>query len=285
MMGDPVMSVNSTPETPEIGKSIEVGDLKINYHDLGEGEVVLLIHGSGPGVTGWANWRGVIPGLANEFRVIAPDMAGFGYTSTASDVSCSTAYWAEQLLLLVDALDVPTFSIVGNSFGGSIALEFVRRYPDRCNKVVLMGAVGVSFPLTDGLDAVWGYEPSHDAMRHLLRVFVANKDMISDDLVEMRYRASVRPGVQERFSALFPAPRQRWIEALAQDPEVLRQIRHQVLLIHGYEDEVIPFAASAHLVSLLPNARLERIDRCGHWVQIEQAEQFNKILGEFLSAP
>ncbi|MEQ9200560.1 MAG: alpha/beta fold hydrolase, partial [Rhodospirillales bacterium] len=129
------------------------------------------------------------------------------------------------------------------------------------------------------------YEPSHDAMRHLLQVFVANKDMISDDLVEMRYRASVRAGVQERFSALFPAPRQRWIEALAQDPEVLRQIKHQVLLIHGYEDEVIPFAASERLVSLLPNAKLERIDRCGHWVQIEQAEQFNKILGEFMSAP
>ncbi|MCW3634293.1 alpha/beta fold hydrolase, partial [Burkholderia cenocepacia] len=65
---------------PEIGRRIVAGGIDTNYHDAGDGPPVLLIHGSGPGVTAYANWRLMMPALARQFRVIAPDMAGFGET-------------------------------------------------------------------------------------------------------------------------------------------------------------------------------------------------------------
>jgi 2-hydroxymuconate-semialdehyde hydrolase len=88
--------------------------------------------------------------------------------------------------------------------------------------------------------------------------------------------------VQERFSRLFPAPRQRWIEALAVDPAALRALPHRVLLIHGRNDEIIPLQSSESLAALLPDARLAIIDRCGHWVQIEHTDRFVSELLEFL---
>jgi len=269
--------------SPEIGQTLNLDGIGINYHDRGDGPPVLLIHGSGPGVTAWANWRLTIPVLERHFRVVAPDMAGFGYTETTQPVACSLPDWADQLRTLLDALEIERTSIVGNSFGGSIALEFAKRNPDRCDRIVLMGAVGTPFPITTGLEAVWGYTPSQENMQELLKVFVANEDLVSEDLVEMRYRASMRAGVQERFAAIFPAPRQRWVEALSQKPKDLAAIRQRVLLIHGVQDKVIPIAASEKLEAQLPNATLLPIQNCGHWVQIEQAEIFTEALLNFLT--
>ena len=87
--------------------------------------------------------------------------------------------------------------------------------PERVERLVLMGACGVSFPITDGLDRVWGYEPSLETMRGLLDIFAFDPAFATDELAELRYAASVRPGFQESFSAMFPAPRQRWVDALA----------------------------------------------------------------------
>ena len=138
-------------------------------------------------------------------RVIAPDMAGFGYTRVAEGVTPDRALWVRQLVDLLDALGLQQVSVVGNSFGGAIALALASEHPQRVRSLVLMGAVGVSFPLSEGLDKVWGYVPSHAAMRELLDVFVYDPSFITDDLVDMRYRASIRDDVQARFAALFPA--------------------------------------------------------------------------------
>jgi len=277
----PVSETNGQ-SIPEIGQTIRLGDLDVNYHDRGNGAPILLIHGSGPGVTAWANWRVTIPALESRARVIAPDMAGFGYTASDGEFSFSKDRWIAQIIGLLDVLEIDKAAIVGNSFGGSMALELVKRHPDRCGKIVLMGAVGISFPLTDGLDAVWGYTPSLDAMRHLLKVFVANESLVTEDLVEMRYRASMRPGVQERFARLFPTPRQRWVDALAQEARALERMTNEVLIVHGRQDKVIPFEASVRLSETLPNAALQPMDDCGHWVQIEKAEAFNACISDFL---
>ena len=101
-------------------------------------------------------------------------------------------------------------------------------------------------------------------------------------VVDLRYQASMRADVQERFSALFPAPRQRWIEKLAIGDEVLKNLEHDVLLIHGKNDEVIPLQSSVTLDSLLTNSCLVVIDECGHWVQIEHTRTFINELISFL---
>lgn len=280
------MSNNSAPggqTYPEIGHTMQTGRLKTNYHDVGSGTPILLIHGSGPGVSSWANWRLVLPELKDTARAIAPDMAGFGYSELDGELNFDIDMWLDQLTGLLDGLNIDRVSIVGNSFGGGIALHFATKYPNRVEKIVLMGSVGASFPLTYGLDRVWGYKASLEEMRELIGIFAYNKQIVTDDLVELRYQASIRDDVQVRFSALFPAPRQRWIEALALDEATLKALPHQVLLIHGKDDEVIPLESSQTLESLIPNARLVVIDKCGHWVQIEHTEAFVSELVSFLN--
>jgi pimeloyl-ACP methyl ester carboxylesterase len=145
-----------------------------------------------------------------------------------------------------------------------------------------MGSVGTEFPLMPGLDRVWGYEPSVENMAELIRLFAYDQSIATEDLVELRYRASIREDVQERFAALFPAPRQRWVDALALDEERLRAISQPTLLLHGTDDQVIPVAVSRRLADLIPDSRLIEISNCGHWVQIEQTDVFLAEVTKFL---
>lgn len=268
---------------PEVGHRIRLQDFEVNYHDTGNGPPVLMIHGSGPGVTAWANWRGAIPALAESHRVIAPDMLGFGYTSCEPGLKLDLKAWVGQVVALLDALNLSSVDIVGNSFGGAIALAVAHRFPQRVNRLVLMGAVGLSFPLTEGLDKVWGYQPSIEGMAELLRVFAHDHSIITEDLVRMRYAASVRDDVQTRFSQLFPAPRQARIEMLALEEEALRSIRQRTLILHGRNDQVIPLDVSERMARLIPDADLHVFARCGHWVQIERTADFVAALRRFLS--
>lgn len=276
----PAANVPATP--PEIGRSIRTGSFLTNYHDQGQGEPVLLIHGSGPGVSAWANWRLSLPLLAARGRAIAPDMVGFGYTESPPGVEYTVDLWVGQILSLLDALGLRQVNVVGNSFGGAIALHLATRHPERVKRLVLMGAVGVEFPLSPGLDKVWGYQPSREAMRELIGIFAYDKSIVTDELVDLRYRASIRDDVQERFASLFPPPRQRGIAALAVSEAALRALPHETLLIHGREDQVIPLVTSETMKRLIPNSRLHVFERCGHWVQIEYPQEFGRLLCDFL---
>ncbi|MBB1609266.1 MULTISPECIES: alpha/beta fold hydrolase [unclassified Pseudomonas] len=273
----------TTRTSPEIANSLRIGDCTINYHDQGKGEPILLIHGSGPGVTAWANWRGVIPELSARARVIAPDMIGFGYTQCPAGRRLDPEAWVNQLTGLLDALDIASVSVVGNSFGGAIALALAQRHPQRVKRLVLMGSAGLSFPITEGLEKVWGYQPSLQAMGELMGVFAYDHSLINDDLVRMRYEASIRDDVQTRFARLFPAPRQQGVEMLALPEAALRELPQQTLLIHGRDDRVIPLEVSERLLRLIPHAQLHVFGECGHWVQIERARDFTRLLIDFLT--
>ena len=182
----------------------------------------------------------------------------------------------------MDELGLEQVDLVGNSFGGGLALALAIEHPQRVRRLVLMGSVGVSFPITKGLDEVWGYEPSIENMRRLMDVFAYNKNLLTDELAEMRYQASVRPGFQESFAAMFPAPRQRWVDNLASPEEDIRKLPHETLILHGREDEVIPLEASYKLAELIDRAQLHVFGRCGHWTQIEHAGRFARLVNDFL---
>ena len=266
---------------PEIGSYVDAGGIKTNYLEAGAGPPVVLVHGSGPGVTAYANWRLTIPDLAPHFRVLAPDMAGFGF-SDKPDVVANMDRWVGQLTGFLDALGIERASVVGNSFGGGIGIRLAVDHPDRVDRLVLMGAVGISFPITEGLDHVWGYQPSLENMRRILDYFAYSRELVNDELAEVRYRAALAPGVQEAFSAMFPAPRQRWVEAMATPEDKIRAIGHETLIIHGREDKVIPLDNAYRLLDLIEPSELHVFGRCGHWSQIEWAADFNALLVRFL---
>ncbi|HJV80215.1 alpha/beta fold hydrolase [Noviherbaspirillum sp.] len=268
---------------PEIAHGVRANGILTNYHDSGSGFPVLLIHGSGPGVSAWANWRLTMPELAKRSRVIAPDMAGFGFTERPQGIAYNLDTWVAQAVGLLDALDIAQADVVGNSFGGALALAMAIRHPKRVRRLVLMGSVGVPFEITPGLDAAWGYEPSIENMRKLLDIFAYDRSLVTDELAELRYQASIRPGFQESFSAMFPAPRQRWVNAMASREQDIRALPHETLVIHGREDKVIPLSTSLTLAQWIDRSQLHVFGRCGHWTQIEHAQRFAKLVGDFLT--
>ncbi|GHH42819.1 2,6-dioxo-6-phenylhexa-3-enoate hydrolase [Lentzea cavernae] len=267
----------------EIGLSVDVNGIATNYHDLGDGPPVLLVHGSGPGVSAWANWRTVLPELARGHRVLAPDVVGFGYTDRPDGLTYGPDVWLEHLLGFLDALGLSKVSLVGNSFGGALALRLATAAPERVDRLVLMGSVGVPFEITPGLDAVWGFEPTLEAMRELMRVFTFDDSAVREDLVRLRLDAATRPGVHEAYAGMFPEPRQNGIHALALADDVIASVRHETLIVHGRDDRVIPMANSLKLLDLIDKAQLHVFARCGHWVQIEQGRRFVELLKSFLS--
>lgn len=274
-------------QNPEIGRSIATGGFATNLHDVGSGAPVLLIHGSGPGVSAWANWRLLLPVLSQTRRVIAPDMRGFGFTQRPANPTEATAYtmaaWVQQAVDVLDALNIAQADLVGNSFGGALALALAIKHPQRVRRLVLMGSVGVPFAITPGLDAVWGYTPSITHMRELLDIFAFSRALVTDELAQLRYQASIQPGFQEAFAAMFPAPRQRWVDAMASPEAAIRALPHETLVVHGREDQVIPVSNSLTLAQWIPQAQLHVFGQCGHWTQIEHAARFARLVENFLA--
>ena len=104
---------------------------------------------------------------------------------------------------------------------------------------------------------------------------------MTDELAELRYRASIQPGFQESFSAMFPAPRQRWVESMRTPVEEIAALPHKTLVVHGRDDRIIPLDNAFTLLRTVPDVRLHVFGRCGHWTQIEHAEAFNGLVLDF----
>lgn len=270
---------------PEIGKSVTANGIHTNYIEAGKpgSPVLILIHGSGPGVTAFANWNGVIPTLAEEFHVFAPDMVGFGYTDCPSELSdINLDVWVNHIAGFMDATGIPSARFIGNSFGGALTLALAARFPDRVEKIVLMGAAGLPFEISDGLAKVWGYSPSPEAMRDLMTTFAFNPALVTNAIVESRYQASIRPGAQEAFARLFPEPRQQRLDALATPESALRALTQPTLIVHGREDVIVPVEVSRRFCDLIPNSELHVFGNCGHWTQIEKKDRFLALVVPFL---
>jgi pimeloyl-ACP methyl ester carboxylesterase len=250
------------------------------YLDAGSGDPVVLLHGSGPGVSAWANWQHTIPALMQEFRVLAPDIVGFGATSRPDDVQYSLQTWTDHIVGFLDALNLNKVSLVGNSLGGRMALDLAERHPDRVKRMVLMGSPGVGMTITEGLKALRNYEPSPENMRNLLLdYFAVDKSIITDELVQIRYEASVE--TFDAYKAMFFDPRHAGND-LGITEEQVRTIHAPSLLVHGREDKVVPPDVAWTMLHLLPDADLHVFARCGHWTQIERAEEFNDLIANFL---
>lgn len=269
---------------PEIGESVNAAGVETNVHISGAGAPVVLLHGSGPGVTAWANWRFTMPALAERRRVIAPDLLGFGYTARPEGTEYTLEAWVGHLLALLDELGLERVDLLGNSFGGGLALRFARDHPDRVARLILMGSVGIEFELTEGLDLVWGYTPSLEGMRELLHLFVHDDSLINEELVRSRYEASAVEEIATSYAEMFPAPRQEGITRLATPESDIASIDKSTLIIHGREDRVIPHSNSQRLFELIASSDLHMFGQCGHWTQIEHAQRFNRLVADFLDS-
>lgn len=255
-------------------------------------EMVLMLHGSGPGATAWSNWQYAVPFFAESFLAVAPDLAGFGQSKAPEPFPTSVQQWMKiwtnQILDVVTHFGSKKVHVIGNSLGGAIALNLVMRRPDLFNRIALMGPAGAPMPLTGELDTVWGFfdDPSEERMAQIISWFAYDENFLGDRLKEiahMRFEAAMTPAVRVPFAAMFPAPRQRHIDGLVVPNAALQRIKNPVLIVHGRDDSIVPLQASYHLLEKLGGpVQLHIYGRCSHWTQIEFKDSFHKLVKDFI---
>ncbi|WP_067473736.1 alpha/beta fold hydrolase [Nocardia amamiensis] len=278
-------TVKADHSSDPIESTIEHDGYRTYYLTAGSGPSIVLLHGSGPGVSARANWQLAMKSvLAERFTLIAPDIVGFGVTEQEPEVVLTHDNRVAHIVSFLRALGLGPVGLVGNSMGGAIGLGVAARYPELVARMVLMGTAGVSFPVTPQVDQLYGYTPSEENMRGIFELMAFDKSRVTPELVRSRYEATTSPEVAERWAKLFPAPRQRHVDDAALPFATLANISTPTLLIHGVQDRVVPVrATSLNLVEVMPNADLVVLGRCGHWAQVERSEKFVSEVERFFS--
>jgi 4,5:9,10-diseco-3-hydroxy-5,9,17-trioxoandrosta-1(10),2-diene-4-oate hydrolase len=275
----------------ETSRTATFEGLDLHYHDAGTGDdVLILLHGAGPGVSGWSNFSGNLGHYAEHFRTIIVDMPGFGKSAHPAEYDRSyLQYSADAVVSLMDELGIAKAHLLGNSLGGSVAARFVLAYPDRAKRLVLMGpgsalSIGLFAPRpSEGIRRLMEFqlapEKTKEKMEAFLRSMVFDQSLINDELIEQRFGTATDPATAGGLKAMqvanqkFPTEGELWREA--------GEIKHDVLITWGREDRVQPLDGAFVGFRLLENARLHVFPKCGHWAMIEQREEFQRLTTDF----
>ncbi|SPJ41841.1 2-hydroxymuconate semialdehyde hydrolase [Corynebacterium diphtheriae subsp. lausannense] len=251
-----------------------------HYHELGEGTPILFLHGSGTGVTAAANWWLNLPEISQAGRCIAIDSIGYGQTVVAEGTQYGIKEWVRHAVRVLDALGIEKTWIVGNSLGGWLAFQFAIDYPERLLGIISMGTGGAK--LTGALKGHSNPTLTPEGIRDTLELFVVDKSLITDELVELRYQSALNDTASDRLAEVVAA-RDRDRTELPLDFDMLAQLDVPVLLIHGTNDVVIPVSRTWDILNVVPNADAHIFSQCGHWSQVERAEEFNQVIMQWLS--
>jgi 2-hydroxy-6-oxonona-2,4-dienedioate hydrolase/4,5:9,10-diseco-3-hydroxy-5,9,17-trioxoandrosta-1(10),2-diene-4-oate hydrolase len=251
-----------------------------------------MLHGGGPGASGVSNYSRNIAALATHYRVIVPDMPGYGRSDKHVDHSDPFGYLADMIRGLLDALGIDTAHLIGNSYGGAAALRLALDTPNRVRKLVLMGPGGVGTTRgvpTAGLKSLLSYYggdgPSRDKLEAFIRNYLVYEgSSVPDELIELRYQASIDPEVVANPPLRRPSGlRTLWRMDFTRDAR-LEQLQTPTLVLWGRDDKVNRPTGGTMLLNAMPNAELVMTSHTGHWMQWERAELFNELVTEFLSS-
>ena len=274
-------------------KTEAAGALTLNYYEAGsagEGLPLVMLHGGGPGASAWSNFGSALPGFAEYFHTLLVDQPGFGDSEKPAVVGNYYRFAADALVALLDELGLEKVHLLGNSLGGGTAMRLALEHPGRVGRLVLMGPGGLSLNLfhadpTDGVQRLMDFaaNPSRDALRAFISTMVVDQSLVTDELVEERYADATAPGAQEAMASMGMS---FWNPETAEDGMLWREahrLRKQVLLTWGREDRVNPLDGALVALKLLPKAQLHVFPNCGHWAQVEAAEEFRAISTAFLA--
>lgn len=283
----------ATLPIPTQTRRVAVGTRQIHLAEFGAGPAVLMLHGGGPGASGVSNYASNIDALAAAgFRVLVPDLPGYGRSSKGVDADDPFGDVAAAMHGLLDALDIERAHVVGNSLGGACALRMALDRPGRIGRLVLMGPGGVGIstaPPTDGLKRLLGYYAGEGPTLDKLRAFICgdlvyDASRISEDVLRERFASSIQPDVVANPPLRTPKDIAafRRLDFLL-DPR-LPQLAHPTLVLWGTEDRVNPSSGALALQQKLPACDVFLFSRTGHWVQWERAAEFNATVAAFLRA-
>jgi pimeloyl-ACP methyl ester carboxylesterase len=269
---------------------IDAGDgLRLLVHEAGRGEPVLLLHGGGPGASGWSNFSQNVAALSAQHRVLVVDQPGYGGSDKPSIEGDYWKFTARAMCGLLDALGIKRTHLIGNSLGGGTSVRMVLDFPERVGKLMLMGPAGVSINTlspdpSEGLKVLGGFydvpAPDEQRMANLLHTMVFNPDLVSPETVRERWESAVAPGSKEATLQM--------LRSLATSPDAelwrrLDEITHPCLLVWGRDDRVLPLDGALFALKRMPNADLHVFSRTGHWAQLERQDEFNRLALDFLA--
>jgi 4,5:9,10-diseco-3-hydroxy-5,9,17-trioxoandrosta-1(10),2-diene-4-oate hydrolase len=261
----------------------------LHYYEAGDGEPVVLLHGGGPGASGWSNFGRNLPVFAERFRTLVVDQPGYGGSDKPEITGQYFTFSADALLKLLDELGIERAHLVGNSLGGGTAVRFALRYPDRAGRLVLMAPGGLGLNVfspdpTEGVKRLYQFAappgPSKEKLAAFLRTLVYDQSLVTDELVEERYASASDPESLRAMASMGAS--------FASDPEEgmlyreAHRLRQRVLLIWGREDRVNPLDGALVALKVMPRAQLHVFGRCGHWAQLEKFAEFNRLAMDFL---
>ena len=280
--------MNATTLQPNV-RTVQVGHRQIHLAEFGAGPAVLMLHGGGPGASGLSNYARNVQVLARSFRVLVPDLPGYGQ-STKGVGDDPFGDIAAAMLGLLDALDIESAHVVGNSLGGAVALRMALEQPQRVGRIVLMGPGGIGMSQgkpTDGLKRLLGYYGGEGPTLQKLRSFIREDlvfdgSQVSEELVRERFEASTDPEVV----ANPPLRPPKDVEAFKRLDFLLDArlptLANPTLVLWGTEDRVNPSSGALALQAKLPACDVYLFSRTGHWVQWERADEFNAVVAAFL---
>ncbi|MFD9330373.1 alpha/beta fold hydrolase [Streptomyces sp. NPDC060065] len=266
---------------------------RLHLNEAGEGHPLVLLHGGGPGASGWSNYSRNFAFFAERYRVLVVDMPGWGKSDTAVP---GDRDHAEALGLLLDELEIDKVALVGNSLGGQTAIRYAARNNDRVTHLIPMGApapgVNVLSPVhyqTEGIRALLhAYrDPTPASFQALVAALTADPELAADEnLARQRSEATLsRPDHVANFLAAAPTGEMSGPPgAYPAVVPALATLAVPTLVVHGRDDKAVHFENALRLLAMIPSSRLYLFNRCGHWAQMEHAEEFNRVVHEFISA-
>ncbi|MCZ2527555.1 alpha/beta fold hydrolase [Streptomyces sp. HB2AG] len=264
----------------------------LRYHEAGQGPPLLLLHGSGPGVTGWRNYRGNLPALAEHFRCLVLEFPGFGVSDPVDGHPMATAL--DSAVRFLDGLGLDRVRVIGNSMGGIVATRLAIEHPGRVERLVTIGGMGKNLWSTDtseGINLLMEFteNPTREALVRWLRSMVHDPALVTEELIEERWAQATEPATlaaarrmygRAAFAARAAAARTSdatpyWAE--------LHKVKAPTLLTWGRDDRVSPVDMSVLPMRTLPKGELHVFPDCGHWVMIEQKAAFESAVLAFLT--
>ena len=264
---------------------------KLSYHVAGDGPALILLHGSGPGVTGMENFAGNLDFYASRFRTYVPDLPGYGRSDPSPD---GVDRAPEAILAMMDALGIQKASLIGNSYGGFVASRFAAAYPDRAERLVAIGGLGYNifppFP-NEGINLLSAFveDPTADRLRQWLHSMVYDQSLITEELVQRRLAQALEPVTRATTEKVYSKGALAMITKFASGVsgikglEYLGDITCPVLLTWGQDDRVSQMDRFLLPMRIIPDCQVHLFPRCGHWVMIEAKDEFEAITMAFLA--
>ena len=270
-------------KSPYASKFLETGGFKTHYIEQGAGDVVILIHGGGPGADCFGNWFGCMPVFAKNYRTIAIDMVGYGRSEAHEGYVYSQANRNQQLVNFIEALDLGAVNLVGNSMGGATSLGAAMLRPDLVKNMVLMGSAGLDHlvgKVGEAAKPMAAFDYTIEAMKRVMdRLGGAHYQPVSG-LLDYRHELASRPerrASNEKISA--------WIQGnqgLHYEEAAIATVKTRTLVFQGKNDPLVVMQQGFKFLELLDNSTGYFLPKCGHWAMLEHPDIFTRETLQFL---